>query len=367
MKVLTIINSFHIGGIEKVLLQCLPLFQKLGIQMDVCCFEKSGPLLKNYEKYIKNIYKIKKTGNILFDAYQLNRILKKNKYDIVHSRFGFNSGGFCFICYLMKIPIIVSLHSMKASAFSKKRNFIIFTLIHAYTFINKKLTKIFASHIVGHSKSNLTNYDKRWQNKKKYSLIYNGVDFENIKIEVDSFNFDKNYFYILHVGSFRPSKNHKLLINIFDNIKKKRPNSKLVLLGDGILRAEISEILLMKGLEKDVYFQGTKDNIGYYYKNSDLFIFPSIHEGLGNVIIEAQYFELPIMASNISPHLEALSMSQHDHLFDLNIPSEMIARLAIDIMENEKEYLSESKQYVIDNFSINNMVQEIYNLYKTLS
>jgi len=367
-KILVIINGFNTGGIEKTLLQCFPLFRQFEIQVDICCFDKSGPLLEDYETYVENIYEIKKTGSILIDAYQLNKILKKKKYDIIHSRFGFSSGGWCFICWIKKIPIIVSIHNMKSSLFSNKKNLITSIFSYYYTFTHKLLIKFFSTHIIGHSESNLTYYDKNWRIKKKYSVIYNGVNFtNNILTETDSFQFDNKYTYLLHIGSFRTQKNHKFLIEIFENIHKLNSNVKLILLGNGELKNEIIDIVKKKGLNDNVFFLGVKKNVGYYYMNSDLFIFPSIHEGLGNVIIEAQYFEVPVMASDIPPHFEALSSLQHNHLFNLNTSPHVIAQLALDIIDGRKNYLSESKEYVINNFSIDNMVEKLCNLYNSIS
>ena len=365
-KVLVIISNFQIGGIEKTLLQCLPFLKINGIQIDICCFDNSGPLLEAYEKYIGKIYKITKTHSIIFDAYQLNSILTKEKYDIVHSRISFCSGGWCLICWLKRIPIIVSLHNVRESLLLKNRTLITSIIFNIYLLIHKFLAKSFASHIIGHSKAILNSYNKKWTKNKKYSVIYNGFHFKNDSLtEPDSFQFDYKFKYLLHIGSFRHQKNHKLLIDVFENICKLQQNVKLILLGEGIFKDEIIKTVKKKGLENDVYFLGTKNNIGFYYTHSDLFIFPSIHEGLGNVIIEAQYFELPIMASNIPPHLEVLSSLQYSHLFNLKTPPPKIAQLALDIINSKKEYLSQSKEFVIKNFSIERMVDNLRILYNS--
>ena len=94
MKVLTVVNSLDIGGIEKTLLSCVPFLKSKGIKVIVCVYNKDGTLEKEFVKLGVEILKIKKTKSILLDLFQTYSLLKKHQIDIVHSRFGFSSGGF---------------------------------------------------------------------------------------------------------------------------------------------------------------------------------------------------------------------------------------------------------------------------------
>ncbi|MCD7969899.1 MAG: glycosyltransferase [Alistipes sp.] len=154
------------------------------------------------------------------------------------------------------------------------------------------------------------------------------------------------------------------LLEVFKNILKTRPQTKLILLGDGPLRGEIEQAIEKKGLRDKVILRGLKGNVGYYYKNSDLFLFPSLMEGFGNVLIEAQYFSLPVLASGIAPHREAVHTGQHDHLFDLSTSPEEVAVMANAIMDDpDKGYVKEAKEFA-DGFSIGEMVINLKNIYR---
>src|SRR5690606_3005986 len=94
MKILTILNSASMGGVEKTLLTCLKNMTNKNLDMTILCFQTGGALESDFKELgVKFLY-IRKTGMIFFDFIQLLIILLKYKFDIVHSRFGFTSGGF---------------------------------------------------------------------------------------------------------------------------------------------------------------------------------------------------------------------------------------------------------------------------------
>src|SRR5690554_451500 len=122
MKVLTILNSASMGGVEKTLLSCLKNMKDENIEMTILCFRSGGALEKDFkEQGVKFLY-IKKTGLILLDMIQLFFILLKHKFDVVHSRFGFTSGGFVLGAKLTKTRVYVSLHNTDPSTFKTFKN-----------------------------------------------------------------------------------------------------------------------------------------------------------------------------------------------------------------------------------------------------
>src|SRR5690554_5693973 len=115
MRVLTIINSASIGGVEKTLLSCIKNMKVEKIEMTILCFRSDGVLENNFKDLgVKFLY-IKKTGLILIDMIQLFFLLLKHKFDIVHSRFGFTSGGFVLASFLAQTKVFVSIHSGEPS------------------------------------------------------------------------------------------------------------------------------------------------------------------------------------------------------------------------------------------------------------
>lgn len=104
-----------------------------------------------------------------------------------------------------------------------------------------------------------------------------------------------------NVGSFKKQKNHQFLIDIFYEISKINENVKLILVGDGELRDELIDRVKRYGLCEKVIFAGVSDCVYKFYQAFDAFIFPSLYEGFGMVLLEAQVSGLPIIASDVIP------------------------------------------------------------------
>ena len=91
-----------------------------------------------------------------------------------------------------------------------------------------------------------------------------------------------------HVGRFMTQKNHKFLIEIFAKIKQKQENAVLLLVGAGGLEGEIKEQIKLLGLEEDVLFLGIRKDVDKLLQAMDIFLLPSLFEGLPVVAVEAQ-------------------------------------------------------------------------------
>ncbi len=105
-----------------------------------------------------------------------------------------------------------------------------------------------------------------------------------------------------HVGRFAPQKNHVFLITVFHKIYMQNPDARLLLVGDGELRNQIEEQVNQLNLENAVIFVGSQANTAPYYQAMDLFILPSLYEGLPLVLVEAQASGLPcVISDQVSP------------------------------------------------------------------
>lgn len=101
-----------------------------------------------------------------------------------------------------------------------------------------------------------------------------------------------------HVGRFNKQKNHKFLIEVFAEFVKRRPESTLLLCGDGVLRKDIEKRVKELNLEEKVKFLGVRSDIHQLLQAFDVFLFPSLHEGLPVTLIEAQAAGIPCFISD---------------------------------------------------------------------
>lgn len=135
-------------------------------------------------------------------------------------------------------------------------------------------------------------------------LILNGIDIDAYKFspqkrqEIREKLCIETKKVIGHVGRFIKVKNHKFLIDCFDKIHSADSNTVLLLLGDGEDMAEIKAFVREKGLDNCVVFTGAVGNVSDYLSAMDLFMFPSLWEGLPLTLIEAQANGMPCLISN---------------------------------------------------------------------
>ena len=142
--------------------------------------------------------------------------------------------------------------------------------------------------------------------------MYKNGDFTVLKNAIDSKNFlynqqkRENYrrtfnvedsFVVGHIGRFAMPKNHDFLLDIFLEIRKRKANSKLLLVGDGELEDSVKEKTKQLGIEADVIFTGRRTDIGALMSAMDIFLLPSLFEGMPVVCVECCANELPVVIS----------------------------------------------------------------------
>lgn len=107
-----------------------------------------------------------------------------------------------------------------------------------------------------------------------------------------------------HVGNFTQPKNNKFLVDVFAEIHKMNPNTMLIMAGDGALREECMQKVASLGLNDSVKYLGVRKDIPRVLQGADLFVFPSLWEGLPLSCVEAQSTGLPVlMSDSITPEV----------------------------------------------------------------
>ena len=147
----------------------------------------------------------------------------------------------------------------------------------------------------------------------KTLILQNGIDVERFKFDSqrrsearDQLGINNCVVYG-HIGRFEKQKNHKFLIQVFKELYNRNKSSRLLLIGDGRLRNDLVDLVKSEQLESAVVFLGNVDNVEYYYNAMDLFLFPSLFEGFGIVVIEAQCNGLPVIMSKAVPNQTKLT------------------------------------------------------------
>ena len=123
---------------------------------------------------------------------------------------------------------------------------------------------------------------------------YNKEKADKVKKEFDI----ENKFVVGHVGRFSYPKNHKFIIDVFNEVQKVREDSVLMLVGDGDLRSQIEQKVRDLRLSEKVIFTGVRSDVNDLMQGMDVFLFPSLYEGLPVTMVEAQASGLKCIISD---------------------------------------------------------------------
>jgi len=299
-KVLFFIPFFRAkgGGLPKV---ASTLILKFADEYDISIItlfhyqEKYPYKGKYFTLKVKNYY----TGAITKLIY-LQKLIKSISPDIIISFMFYTSFWIIPIMYLFKInaPLIISVNSNPDSQYKKK---IYFKYLLKFLFPLKKVTAI-----VPVSKELKTVLAQKYRiSKLKMIPIYNGVNIEKIKQmaleKIDNhekiFN-NPNIIKFITVGRLSAEKGHKYLIEAFTKVLKEIPNSKLFIIGEGKTRIQIEKMIQDRNLNNSVSLMGFLQNPYNYISRSDIFVLPSLSEGLPYALIEALICKIPIVSTN---------------------------------------------------------------------
>ena len=297
IRILHVVRYLEQGGIQNFLMNLYRNIDTKKIQFD---FLVSGEGF--FDGEIKSrggkIYTIPYITDLGVKKYQteLEKFFKEHlEYKIVH-------------CHLNQLSGVVL-------EVAKKMN-ILCRIAHAHTTKNTNniLVKIYKSYLQNKINKNATHLFAcseeaakcmfRKDNKRAV-IINNGIQIEKFIFSQEKRNYirkqlniEDNTMVIGHVGRFSKVKNQNFLLDIFYEYQKINQNSVLILVGEGQTREKIIEKIKMLRLENKVILVGSQKEIANYYSCFDSFVFPSLFEGLGIVLIEAQVSGLKCFASD---------------------------------------------------------------------
>jgi glycosyltransferase involved in cell wall biosynthesis len=170
-----------------------------------------------------------------------------------------------------------------------------------------------------------------------------------------------------HVGSFHFEKNHDFLIHLFKKMATSDLKLHLLLVGDGPLKEKFEDHVKTLNLEKRVIFTGVRSDVPDLLKAMDVFVFPSLFEGLGLAIVEAQAAGLPCLVADTVPQ-EASIVEGAVTFLPLENSDDQWIKAIKQVLEEDK--INEERalaQVASSPFNIEHNVTMLMELYETLS
>jgi glycosyltransferase involved in cell wall biosynthesis len=209
---------------------------------------------------------------------------------------------------------------------------------------------------------------------RNFTILHNGKDFskfcysEHLRVETREKLLLKDKFVIGHVGKFNEQKNHRFLVDIFEEVKSEIPNSILYLIGDGPLLEDVKRYVDDKNLSTDVVFAGAINDVHKRLNAMDVMVFPSLFEGLPNVVLEWQAMGLPcIVSSSITRECAPSNLVR---FLNLSQSANEWAKEVLAIYNSKYDRVVQSKEGTLAlqkaGFDISKNAEQLMGLYKSM-
>lgn len=359
-RVLHIVRSMDMGGIENFIMNIYRQIDRNKIQFD---FMVSIETFGFFDDEIKlkggNIYYIPpRNKGIIKHKKALRKFFKEknNDYVAVHQHSS-SLTSISPLIYAKKYGIntrIIHSHSTLLKS-SNQLHYLLHTL-------NKFRISHYANYMFACS-----DLAANWfyKSKKNISIINNGIDTLLFKYDVNVRNKVRDNYYVNdkivfgHIGSFIKVKNQKYVIDVFKSFLEINPNAVLWFVGDGIMRREIEEYAQNVNIFDKIVFFGIRGDTNQLVQGMDIFIFPSIFEGLPLTLVEAQTAGLKIFASE---NISALAtLTDNIKFFNIDLKPEIWANEISKVLPYERQDCS--KEIVTKGFDTKNTTQYLEKIY----
>ena len=361
-RIAQIVGKWVGGGVEAVLMNYYTHIDRSKIQFDFICDSDSTDI--PYEK-------IESLGGrvILIPPYQkifkyqkeLKKVLKEGNYKIVHSHINALSVFPLFSAKRAGVPVRIA-HSHSTSNKKEWKKTIIKNILRPFS-------RLFATDYMACTKHA---GDWLFGSKANVYILNNAIDFNRFKYDENirenkrkELNIPKDLKVIGHVGRFVGQKNHDFLIDVFNEIHKQDKDTMLLLIGQGPLIEKIQEKVKELGIENSVIFLGQRSDISELYQALDLFLFPSIYEGLGMVLVEAQCSGLKCISSTEVPLVAKVASNLIDFI-DLKLGAQEWACKAVDSLKKETDRIINKKDFEEKGYDIDLESKKLVERYKSL-
>lgn len=361
LRIAHIIGKWVGGGVEAVVMNYYLHIDHAKIQFDFICDSDSTNIpYDEIEKLGGKVILVSPYQHIISYLKELKVILKEGKYRIVHSHINALSVFPLYAAKKVGVPIRIA---------------------HSHSTTNKKEWKknLLKQILRPFSKRYATDYiccselagrwlfgDKVYDNGEVY-LLNNAIDLDKFAYDEDvrkakrkELNISDDTLVIGHIGRFVAQKNHTFLIDIFNELHKQNKNSLLLLAGQGPLIDEIKNKVNDLNLTESVKFLGQRNDVNELYQVFDVFLLPSLYEGLPVVGVEAQAAGcLSILSDDMTKETKVLNSTK---FISLNQNASFWAN---EILSNNKKFVRKNSinEMTNNNFNIKKEAKKIENKY----
>ena len=286
-------DSFHIGGVQKVFITLANEIIRQGYSVIIITLDANGELKDEIDKNIKVIdLKEKHIRSVFF---KVGHIIKKSQFDVLLT--GKDAENLFFVANKLyfgyKTKLFISQHNHLTPESESVHGFYQTVILNAIKHLYKR-----ADGVICVSNGIRDVLKSKGIPDKKLRVIYNPLDLNRVRsMAEEKCPICIESPYIIFVGRFSPIKNLEYLLRSFVVFHKKKPQYRLLLVGDGAQRGNLEAIARRLEISEKVLFLGAASNPYCYLKGADLMVLTSFREAFSMVVLEALALGITVVST----------------------------------------------------------------------
>ncbi|MGE7761822.1 glycosyltransferase family 4 protein [Peribacillus sp. NPDC097895] len=294
----------------------------------------------------------------------LRDFIRLNNIDIIHTHGPRANIYGAFLKRLIKRPWLLTVHSAPHHDFlGKGVKGKLFTDLNVWSFQ-------YADHILAVSDRFKEDLIDRGIHSSKITKILNGIDFEKelpVPFQRDDLGFEEEDFIIIMPARLEPVKGHEFALAALSEVVSEFPHVKLLLVGDGSRRMDLEQFVLGKGLSKNVFFLGYREDLERIYPIGDVTLLTSFSESFPLVLLEGARSGLPAITSDVGGVIELIPDGSKGWITDIGNVNQLKLAIckALELKESGEltKIGSDLQKFAKNNFSIEILAKNVYNVY----
>jgi len=362
IKIIHFITGLNVGGAEMMLLKVLP---RMSVNFEnVVCSTTGGEIAEKLKNAGIKVYSFNsRKWQIIKAIREFYKVIKKEKPDIL-------------ITYLIHADlfgrVFGKIFGVRNILCSKRGS----VLRNKFLMFLDRITSFWVKKYICVSQSTAREMINFWKfPKEKIKVIPNAIEIEKFLIRIDrkkkrqSLGAGEKDLLIVFTANLKEGKGHDYLLKSFAKVLQNRNNLKLILIGaDQGIGQELEKLAKKLKIQKKVLFLGFRSDEIEILKTSDIFVFPSFHEGMSNSLLEGAAANLAVIASDIGPNKEIIEHNKTGLLFKTGSEKDLSDKLekVINDKRLRKRLARNSFLNIKENFAINKTVRKLEKIYLSL-
>lgn len=364
-RVLQVVEGLNLGGAETKLLELIAHMDRDRFETTVCSLGLGDRIREAVEAMDVSFVTLARRSRFdLGMVFRIADLIREKQIDVVMTTLFYADVVGALAGRLARAKAIFSWETISAPEWLLKRRLWTYRFAIRYCERVVSVSDATAKWLI----------EKRGVPSDKVMVIPYGVNLEKYKQNPNpelkaQLQLPPDALVVGVVARLHPQKGHRYLIEAAGRIVKQVPNVKFVLVGDGELRGELENMVATKGLSDTFLFLGFRNDVNELLRTFDLFVLPSLYEGLPNVILEAMATGLPVVATAVDGSPELIL----DDVTGFLVPPKEIDALGDKICyllknpELAREFGRRGRQRVEEHFSLEQQVKSFQNLYEQFS